>query len=363
MIGNQLTISIFGQSHGKAIGIVMDGIPAGETIDMERMQQFLQRRAPGRASHTTARREEDVPVFLSGLVGNTTCGAPLCAIIENNDARSQDYEAMRDIPRPSHADFAAYEKYGKYFDIRGGGQFSGRLTAPLCIAGAICLQMLSRRGIIIGSHIASIGSVKDTPFDPVNIEAIELQSIAKKPFPVIDDKAGETMLQAISAASADGDSIGGIVEACAIGVPTGVGQPMFDGIENCLAKIIFGIPAVKGVEFGSGFAGSLLRGSQNNDAFYYDSQGKVKTRTNSHGGCLGGISSGMPILVRAAFKPTPSISQEQQSVSLSGQKDAVLSVKGRHDPCIVPRAVPCVEAAIAVALVDLMLQRAAETGF
>ncbi len=363
MIGNHLIISIFGQSHSRAIGVVMDGIPAGVAIDMEQMQQFLLRRAPGRASHSTSRREADVPIFLSGLVGNTTSGAPLCAIIENTDARSEDYEAMRDIPRPSHSDFAAYEKYGMHHDIRGGGQFSGRLTAPLCIAGAICLQMLLHRGITIGSHIASIGLVEDIPFDPVSINASQLQSIAQKPFPVVDDEAGQRMVNTIHDVASEGDSIGGIVEACAVGVPTGLGQPMFDGVENALAKILFGIPAVKGVEFGNGFACARLRGSQNNDPFYYDADGRVRTKTNSHGGSLGGISSGMPILVRAAFKPTPSIGKEQQSVSLKGKNDAMLSVKGRHDPCIVPRAVPCVEAAMAVALVDLMLQRAAETGF
>ena len=363
MIGSHLSVSIFGQSHSGAIGVVMDGIPAGESIDLEQMQRFLLRRAPGRASHSTARREADAPVFLSGLVGNATCGAPLCAVIENTDARPEDYEAMRDIPRPSHSDFAAYEKYGVFHDIRGGGQFSGRLTAPLCIAGAICVQMLQRRGIDIGAHIASIGAVEDACFDPVSTDAKLLQSVGQKAFPVINDEAGEQMVRAIAEAAEDGDSVGGIVEGCAVNVPTGVGQPMFDGIENALAKILFGIPAVKGVEFGNGFACAKLKGSQNNDAFYVDAEGRVRTKTNSHGGSLGGISSGMPILLRAAFKPTPSISMEQQSVSLSNRQDAVLRIKGRHDPCIVPRAVPCVEAAMAIAIADLMLARAAEKIF
>jgi chorismate synthase len=287
----------------------------------------------------------------------------LCAVIENGDARSEDYEAMRDIPRPSHADFAAYEKYGMNHDIKGGGLFSGRLTAPLCVAGAICLQILQKRGIAIGSHIASIGDIEDTPFDSVNPDVALFSAIAQKPFPVIDDAFGQKMLETILQAASEGDSIGGVVEGCATGVPSGLGQPMFDGIENVLAKILFGIPAVKGVEFGNGFACAKLRGSQNNDAFYYNGNGKIKTRTNAHGGSLGGITSGMPILVRAAFKPTPSIGIEQQSVSLKQKKDAILSVRGRHDPCIVPRAVPCVEAAMAIALTDLLLQRAAETNF
>jgi chorismate synthase len=362
-IGDNLTISIFGQSHSKAIGVVIDGIPAGETLDMERLQAFLLRRAPGRSENTAQRKEEDVPVFLSGLVGNATCGAPLCAIIENRDARPEDYEALRDVPRPSHSDYAAFEKYGTFHDIRGGGHFSGRLTAPLCIAGGICIQMLEKRGVTIGAHIAAIASVDDAAFDPVLVNASQLKTIAAKAFPVIDEAAGERMKAEIALAAKDGDSVGGIVEACAIGVPTGVGQPMFDGIENNLAKLIFGIPAVKGVEFGAGFKSSRLRGSENNDAFYYDAMRNVQTRTNRHGGSLGGISSGMPILVRAAFKPTPSVAREQESVSLSQKENTSLHISGRHDPCIVPRAVPCMEAAMAVALLDLMMSHAGEKGF
>lgn len=362
-IGHNIKVSIFGQSHGGAIGVVLDGLPAGEVIDTEQLQAFLIRRAPGRAAYATARKEADMPVMLSGLVGNTTCGAPLCAIIENKDARSRDYEALRDTPRPAHSDFSAYCKYGRAHDIRGGGHFSGRLTAPLCMAGAICLQLLNRRGIAVGAHIASIADDLDQPFDPVSVTTEQFGRIAGKDFPVIDDTAGQRMQEAIQSAAERGDSLGGVVEGCAIGVPAGVGQPMFDGIENALATITFGIPAVKGVEFGAGFAASRMRGSQNNDAFYYDESGRVRTRTNNHGGILGGISSGMPILMRAAFKPTPSIAKEQETVSLGKKTGAVLSISGRHDPCIVPRAVPCIEAAMAIAIADLLFTRAGEMEF
>jgi chorismate synthase len=361
--GNILNISIFGQSHGKAVGVVINGLPAGETIDMDKLQTFLNRRAPGRSTLTTARREEDVPVFLSGLVGNTTCGSPLCAIIENADARSQDYEELRDKPRPSHADYAAYAKYGIHHDIRGGGHFSGRLTAPLCIAGGILLQMLERRNVTIGSHIASIAGIEDAPFHPVNVDRAQLEGLGRKTLPVIDDEAGARMKEQIERAKAEGDSVGGVVEACALGVPAGTGLPMFDGMENRIAQVMFGIPAVKGVAFGAGFAAASMRGSQHNDAFCFAGDGTVKTRTNAHGGCLGGIASGMPILVKAAFKPTPSIAMEQETVSLGKGTGAALRIQGRHDPCIVLRAVPCVEAAMSIAIADLMLARAAEQAF
>lgn len=359
-IGTNLKISIFGQSHAPAIGVVIDGLPAGEKIDLEKLQAFLARRAPGKASYASARREEDVPVILSGLIGDRTCGAPLAAILYNTDVHSQDYESLRDIPRPSHADYAAFAKCGIYHDIRGGGQFSGRLTAPLCVAGAISIQILSRKGVEIGAHIASIGTIRDSLFDPLLLDAALLHAAGKKPFPVLDDDAGRRMIFEIEEVKNQGDSLGGVIECCAIGVPAGVGQPMFDGIENRISQGIFGIPAVKGIEFGAGFASASMRGSENNDPFYFDAEGNVKTRTNHHGGALGGISSGMPILLRAAFKPTPSIARPQDSVSLNQKVNTPLTISGRHDPCIVPRAVPCVEAAVAVCLLDLMLARKAE---
>jgi len=351
--GENIRISIFGQSHSEALGIVIDGLPAGVRIDPDELQLFMDRRAPGRNEYSSSRGEPDVPEFLSGLIDGETCGAPICAIIRNRDVRSGDYDELRDIPRPSHADYTAYIKYGGHNDIRGGGQFSGRLTAPLCIAGGICLQILGREGIEIGAHIANIGGDADAPFDPVNVSAETLRVIKQAAFPVLSQEAGEKMRAAIEQARLAGDSLGGVVECAAVGVPAGLGDPMFGGAENTISGIVFGIPAVRGIEFGIGFGAANMRGSEHNDAFYMDG-GAVRTRTNNHGGILGGITSGMPIIFRVAIKPTPSIALEQDSVSLSRLKDAKLSVKGRHDPCIVPRAAPCVEAAAAIAIFDMM---------
>ena len=351
--GERVKISIFGQSHSEGIGVVIDGLPAGETVDMENILTFMKRRAPGQHKYATPRKETDEPHILSGLFEGKTCGSPLCAIMENTNTRSKDYIQLKEMPRPGHADFTAEIKYGGFQDYRGGGHFSGRLTAPLCFAGAICMQILERKGIQIGSHILSVREEQDTSIDAASVSALELNEVKKKVFPVFSDEAGERMKAAIEAARMDGDSVGGVIEAAVVGLPVGIGEPMFDGLESKLAAILFAIPAVKGVEFGEGFAASRLFGSENNDAFYYDEKGQVKTRTNHHGGSLGGISSGMPLTVRVAFKPTPSISKEQDTISLPKEKAEKLQVTGRHDPCIVPRAVPCVEAALAVALMDL----------
>ncbi len=353
--GKNVKISIFGQSHSDAIGVVVDGLPAGFRIDFAELHRFMERRAPGRNSYSTQRRETDTPEFLSGLADGVTCGAPLCAVIRNKDTRSSDYEQLRDVPRPGHADFTAQLKYHGAQDIAGGGHFSGRLTAPLCIAGGICLQLLKVRGIEIGAHIASVGSVKDDVFDPVRVDADTLNAVRTAAFPVIESESEALMVKAIEDARLDGDSLGGVIECAAVGVPGGLGDPMFDGMENGIASVIFGIPAVKGIEFGSGFNGAVLHGSENNDSFYMDCN-HIRTRTNNHGGILGGITSGMPIIFRVAVKPTPSIAKEQESVSLSGKTDTKLTVKGRHDPCVVPRAVPCVEAAAAVAIYDALLE-------
>jgi len=354
--GKKVKISIFGQSHSQAIGVNIDGLPPGIKLDIEELRAFLKRRAPGQNDISTARAEEDVPEILSGLADGVTCGAPLAVIIRNEDARSVDYREVRDIPRPSHADYTAHIKYGGYQDAAGGGHFSGRLTAPLCAAGGICLQILRVFGIRVGAHILRIGGTQDDLFDPVSVSEADFDLILKQPLPVLNQEAGESMKQKILAAKEKGDSVGGIVECAAIGLPVGLGDPMFDGIENRIAGIIFGIPGVKGIEFGSGFAAALRTGSKNNDSFYMD-RGKVKTRTNNSGGILGGITNGMPVIFHTAFKPTPSIGMEQDSVSLSRSENAVLQVKGRHDPCIVPRAVPCVEAAAAIALFDAYLDR------
>lgn len=349
--GENLKLSIFGQSHAPAIGMTLDGIPAGLTVDLEKLQQFLNRRAPGQNDYSTPRREEDRPEFLSGLLNGFTCGAPLAAIIRNTNTRSGDYANLMDCPRPGHADYTAQVKYGGFQDAAGGGHFSGRLTAPLCIAGGLCKQWLEAKGIRIGAHIAAIAGIPDTPFDPIKPQ---LSSVGAD-FPVLNPEAGARMRQAISDAKRDLDSVGGIIECAVTGLPAGLGEPMFGGVEGRIAQIVYGIPAVKGVEFGIGFEAANLRGSENNDDFRME-EGKVVTSTNHCGGILGGITSGMPLLFRAAFKPTPSISRPQQSVSLAEGENRELVVKGRHDPCIVPRAVPVVEAAAAIAIFDMLLQ-------
>lgn len=349
--GENIRVSIFGQSHSDAIGVTVDGLPAGEKIDLAQLQRFLDRRAPGRNDYSTARREADVPEILCGLKDGLTCGAPLTAIIRNGDVRSQDYEPLRTTPRPGHADFTAQVKYGGAQDAAGGGHFSGRLTAPLCIAGGICLQLLAREGITVISRIASIAGVAD--------EGELTGSTAEKDFPVVSDVRGEEMRAAIEAARTEGDSVGGVIECAVLGVPAGLGDPMFDGMENRIAAIVFGIPAVKGIEFGAGFAAAAMRGSENNDAFALQ-DGRVVTKTNHCGGILGGITTGMPISFRTAVKPTPSIAREQESVDLDMMQIVKLRVGGRHDPCIVPRAVPCVEAAAAIAVYDALLSRRRE---
>ena len=352
--GNILKISIFGQSHGKAIGVNIDGLPAGEPIDLEELNAFLDRRKPGKSPLSTARKESDTPVFLSGLENGVTCGFPLCAVIENSDQHSSDYSELADKPRPSHADYTARVKWGGHADMRGGGHFSGRLTAPLCIAGGIAKQILARRGIFVGAHLAAVGTENDAPF-PLHPTAELFDAIAAKPFPVVDDGAGDRMQALILEARQDLDSVGGIIECAAIGLPAGLGDPMFGGVENRLAAALFGIPAVKGVEFGLGFGSSRLRGSENNDPFTVEN-GTVVTASNRAGGILGGITTGMPVTLRTAIKPTPSISRPQQTVSLSAMENAELVIRGRHDPCIAHRAVPVVEAVTATVLLDLLLE-------
>lgn len=352
--GTLLRVSVFGQSHGRAVGVNIDGLPAGEPIDLEALNAFLARRRPGGSPLSTARRESDLPVFLSGLENGVTCGAPLCAIIENSDQHSQDYSLLRDNPRPSHADYTAWVKWGGHADMRGGGHFSGRLTAPLCIAGGIAMQILARRGIHVGAHLASVGTEEDSVF-PLFPTAELFASVAAKPFPVLDDGAGARMQELILDARRDGDSVGGVIECAAIGLPAGLGDPMFGGVENRLAAALFGIPAVKGVEFGGGFASARMRGSENNDPFTVEN-GRVTAASNRSGGILGGITSGMPLVLRIAVKPTPSISKPQQTVNLPALEETELVIGGRHDPCIAHRAVPVAEAVTAAALLDLLLE-------
>lgn len=350
--GEKLKLSIFGQSHGMAIGMTLDGIPAGLPIDLKRLQAFLNRRAPGQNAYSTARKEEDLPEFLSGIVDNYTCGAPIAAIIRNNNTRSADYKELMASPRPGHADYPAQIKYNGFQDVSGGGHFSGRLTAPLCIAGGLCKQWLELNGIQVAAHIHSIAGIADEPLtlDPLHPDFNTIGDA----FPVLNPDAGRRMQEEIAKAKTECDSVGGTIGCYITGLPTGLGEPMFGGIEGKIAQIIYGIPAVKGLEFGSGFAGSTMRGSQNNDA-YTISNGKVQTLTNHAGGILGGLTTGMPVSFRVAIKPTPSIGKCQQSVNLRDMRECELTVKGRHDPCIVPRAVPVIEAATAIALFDVCL--------
>ena len=348
--GENLKLSIFGQSHGAAIGMTLDGIPAGLPVDLDELQAFLNRRAPGQNDWSTPRREEDQPEILAGLLDGFTCGAPIAAIIRNSNTRSGDYNNLKDCPRPGHADYTAQIKYGGFQDSAGGGHFSGRLTAPLCIAGGMCKQWLAEMGISIRAHILSIENVYGMGFvreDPDHDHIHE-------DFPVLHKEDGELMRQAIAAARADGDSVGGTIECAITGLPAGLGEPMFGSVESRIAQIIYGIPAIKGLDFGIGFRCADMRGSEVNDN-YCIVNGHIRTATNHSGGILGGITNGMPVIFRVCVKPTPSISQPQQSINLNKNEEVTLKVKGRHDPCIVPRAVPVVEAAAAIAIYDLIL--------
>ena len=344
--GEMIRLTIFGQSHSPAIGMTLEGIPAGFSIDMEKLERFLARRAPGRNAWSTPRAEADRPEFVAGLLGNVTCGVPLTAIIRNTNTRSGDYAELKKKPRPGHADLTAQYKYHGYQDHAGGGHFSGRMTAPLCIAGGICRQLLEKEGVKIMARIAAIGDVED--------ESEFLGSVEENEFPVISPEKGLLMQQRIEQAREEGDSIGGIIECVVTGLPVGLGDPMFHGMENRISQAVFAIPAVKGLEFGAGFAAARMRGSEHNDPFRIR-DGKIVTETNHAGGILGGITDGMPLCFRAAVKPTPSIAKSQQSVDLETMEETSLEVRGRHDPCIVPRAVPCMEAAAAIAVYDAFL--------
>ena len=341
--GNNIRLSVFGESHSAAVGMTLDGIPAGECIDLDELQRFMDRRAPGRNSRSTARREDDVPEFLSGIMIRTdedepsgrfgvTAGTPITAVIRNRDTRSQDYDLMKCIPRPGHADYPAHVKYGGHEDFRGGGHFSGRLTAPICIAGGIILQIIKRRCITVEAKIAEIHGVE-----------------------IKDEASYQLAMAEIDKAAAEGDSVGGIVSCEIKGLPAGIGEPMFGGVENVISQALFAIPAVKGIEFGRGFDAARIKGSENNDPFVISGEdGRVVTENNNHGGILGGLTSGMPVTFRVAFKPTPSIAKPQRSVNYETGEETELVIKGRHDPCVVVRAVPVVEAAAAIAVYDLL---------
>lgn len=351
--GDKIKISVFGESHGNGIGVVIDGLPAGVKIDMDKVLVQMARRAPGKDKTATPRLEKDFPKVLSGMLDDTLTGAPLCAVIENTNTKSGDYSNLLACPRPGHSDYTAFVKYNASNDIRGGGHFSGRLTAPIVFAGAICRQILESKGIKICAHINNIGTAYDESFNPVYIEDELIEKLNTSSFALINDKVEEEMRAQVEEARLELDSIGGSIECAVTGIEAGFGEPMFDGVEGVIAKAVFGVPAIKGIEFGKGFELAQMRGSQSNDAFRYEN-GKVVTETNNCGGILGGITNGMPIVFKACVKPTPSISQKQKTVDLQKKENAELEIHGRHDPCIVPRAVPVIEAVTAIAIINLM---------
>lgn len=357
-IGKKITVSVFGESHGPAIGMVMDGTPVGIKIDADYLAAQAARRAPGNDAFATPRKEADGVEFLSGVKDGVTTGAPLTAIIKNSNTHSTDYNNILNCPRPSHADYAAGVHYKGFNDIAGGGHFSGRLTAPLVTAGSILRLYLKSKGIEIGGHICQIGGHIDSRFDPVNVSADTLLKLSSgNTFPLLNEKAKDAMLKEIADAKSAGDSIGGAVEIAVTGLPAGLGGPMFDGAENLISKAVFGIPAVKGIEFGEGFDFCSMRGSEANDQMEIRC-GKVACTTNCNGGITGGITNSMPIIFRVAIKPTPSISLPQNTVDLTTNQNTTLSIKGRHDPCIVPRALPAIEAVTAIAIANLLAEEA-----
>lgn len=353
--GEKMKIELYGKSHGPCVGVKIRGVRAGLVFDARGLQEFLIRRSPGRNAWSSSRKEDDVPRFLSGVIRKDaekageslyeTDGNTIEAVIDNRDVRSQDYEYGGTVPRPGHADYPAWVKYGEIEP--GGGAFSARLTAPLCVAGGICMQWLAEKGIGIKAHIASIGDIRDAALRP--------GSSVRTVFPVIDPAAGEWMRTLIAAVKEAGDSIGGTVECMVTGLPAGIGEPVFGSMEARICQAVFAVPAVKGIEFGAGFAVSRMLGSENNDAYEIE-DGRVVTETNHHGGILGGLSTGMPVVFRVAMKPAPSVSVRQDSVDLEKMEPAEITAGGRHDPCIVPRAVPCIEAAAAIAVCDMMLE-------
>lgn len=353
MWGSKIKLSIFGESHGNAIGITIDGLPAGFSIDMDKIMMEMARRAPGKSSLSTPRKESDIPEILSGYFEGKTTGTPLCAIIRNSNTKSKDYSKLKDVMRPGHADYTGAVRYKGFNDYRGGGHFSGRITAPLVFAGAICKQILEVKGIIVSAHINSIGKIKDCSFLESDISDELLNSFKEKELPLINTKLEDEMRQEILSARSSGDSIGGTIECAILGVSPGIGDPFFDSVESTLAHLMFSVPAVKGIEFGKGFDISKMRGSEANDEYYLEN-GNIKTKTNNNGGILGGITNGMPIIFNVAIKPTASIFKEQNAVNIVTMEETTLCIEGRHDPCIVQRALPVIEAVAAIGITELL---------
>lgn len=353
MWGSKIKLSIFGESHGNAIGITIDGLPAGFSIDMDKIMMEMARRAPGKSSLSTPRKESDIPEILSGYFEGKTTGTPLCAIIRNSNTKSKDYSKLKDVMRPGHADYTGAVRYKGFNDYRGGGHFSGRITAPLVFAGAICKQILEVKGIIVSAHINSIGKIKDCSFLESDISDELLNSFKEKELPLINTKLEDEMRQEILSARSSGDSIGGTIECAILGVSPGIGDPFFDSVESTLAHLMFSVPAVKGIEFGKGFDISKMRGLEANDEYYLEN-GNIKTKTNNNGGILGGITNGMPIIFNVAIKPTASIFKEQNTVNIVTMEETTLCIEGRHDPCIVQRALPVIEAVAAIGILELV---------
>ena len=353
--GMNIKMSIYGESHGKAVGVVLDGLPPGLAVDEAAIASEMARRAPGQSALTTARKESDAVEIQSGFFNGFTTGTPLCARIANSDQHSKDYSILKDKMRPGHGDYAGYVRYQGYNDYRGGGHFSARLTAPLVFAGAVAKQALAQYGITVGAHILRIHDIVEPSFNPLGESEATLKAIDSKAFPVINDAIGAQMQNCILTAKGVLNSVGGVIELMAINLPAGLGAPYFDSVESRLSQILFSVPAVKGIEFGEGFGFAQLTGAEANDQMHYE-DGKVRCFTNHNGGITGGLTNGMPLLFRVAMKPTPSISREQKTVSLAEQSDTTLTIVGRHDPCIVQRAVPVIEAVTAWTLWDLLIE-------
>ena len=355
IFGKNLRINIFGESHGTAIGVVIEGLQPGIKLKMDEIQKMMDRRRPGKDRYVTRRDEGDIPEILSGVFEGKTTGMPLTAIIRNKDTRSLDYTNLKRIPRPGHSDLTAFIKYDGLNDIRGGGAFSGRLTAPLVFAGAVAIGILAEKNIKIVSHIKSMGNIIDDSLNNIEFDKAQADAVLSNRIPMLNRTKSDLSEDALNNARMELDSLGSTLETAVYNLPAGIGQPGFDSIESKISQICFGVPAVKGIEFGTGFALSGMKGSESNDPFYYDGD-VVKTKTNNMGGILGGIANGMPLLFTVCIKPTSSISRPQQSVNLDKKTETELVIKGRHDPCIGIRAVPVMEACAALAVLDSIME-------
>ena len=351
-MGERIKLTIFGESHGPSIGVVMDGLPAGVELDLAAIEKEMKRRAPGSSKLATPRKEADSFTLESGFFNGKTTGMALCARIANTNAHSRDYSKMKEVMRPGHGDYPGYVKFHGCNDYRGGGTFSGRLTAPLVFAGAVAKQLLAQKGVTVGAHVAALAGIKDKRFNPLGETAETLRSMAEETLPVLDAAVREPMAQAVTAAQKEKDSVGGLIECMAIGLPVGLGEPYFDSVESRLSHALFSVPAVKGIAFGDGFGLAEMQGSEANDPMEYK-DGKVVCTTNHNGGVTGGISNGMPLVFTLVIKPTPSIGKTQHTVNVVTKEDTTIEVTGRHDPCILPRAIPVVEAVTAWTLLDL----------